>query len=73
MQIKQTKGNRVFFENGYIQIKPNGNDLIFVVVMSDGKTQCPDTMEEAMEIVRMKELETLSDKDIPPNTTILER
>lgn len=73
MQIKETKGNRVFFEKGYIQIKPNGDDLIFIVVTNDGKTQCPDTMEEAMEILRVKGIETLNDHDIPPNTTILER
>lgn len=52
MQIKQTKGNRQIFENGYVQIKPNGDDLIFVVVLNDGKTQCPDTLEEAMEILK---------------------
>lgn len=52
MQIKQSKGNRLFFESGYIQIKPNGNDLIFVVVTNDGKTQCPDTLEEALEILK---------------------
>lgn len=52
MQIKQVKGNRIFFEKGYIQIKPNGNDLIFVVVLEGGKTQCPDTFEEAMAVVK---------------------
>lgn len=52
MQIKQVKGNRIFFENGYIQIKPNGDDLVFVVVTDDGRTQCPDTLEEAMEVFK---------------------
>lgn len=52
IQIKQVKGNRIFFEKGYIQIKPNGDDLIFVVVLNSGKTQCPDTLEEAMEILK---------------------
>lgn len=73
MQIKQTKGNRLFFENGYVQIKPNGNDLIFVVVLDSGKTHCPDTLEEAMDILKTKELDILRDQDIPPNTTILDK
>lgn len=73
MQIKQTKGNRLFFENGYVQIKPNGSDLIFVVVLDNGKTHCPDTLEEAMNILKTKELDILRDQDIPHNTTILEK
>lgn len=52
MQIKETKGNRQIFETGYVQIKPNGDDLIFIVVLNNGKTQCPDTFEEAMEILK---------------------
>ena len=44
------KGNRIFFENGYIQIKVCNNDLDFIVVMS-GRTHCYDTLEEAWEKV----------------------
>ena len=52
MQIKQVKGNRIFFEKGYIQIKVLNDDLDFIVVTNDGRIRCFDTMEEAMEVVK---------------------
>lgn len=52
MQIKETKGNRIFFEKGYIQIKVLNDDLDFIVVTGDGRIRCFDTMEEAMEILK---------------------
>ena len=52
MQIKQVKGNRIFFENGYIQIKVLNDDLDFIVVTKDGRTRCFDTLEEAIGVVK---------------------
>ena len=54
MQIKQVKGNRIFFEKGYIQIKVLNDDLDFIVMTNDGRIRCFDTMEEAMEAVKWK-------------------